>query len=307
MLNYGMVVELKPPTPSATLDIDLMRTLVAIASTGSVTAAAVRVARSPGAVSMQIKKLEETVGRVLFERSRQGMALNADGERLLGYAQRMLDVHRDALEVFRGPALSGLVRIGTIDDFGVVRLSQVLKGFARSHPEVVVDVTMGPSADLGPKLEQGELDLAVITPGCAIPWRTMDTLLHEEPLVWVGLQDGSALRRRPVPVALSSQGCAWRRDATEALERSGLDYRIAYTADFYEAQKAAIQADLAIAPLPKSLITSGLTQVGAGEGLPEIGTCRLALRLGADPSAAALAIGQRIAESYGLLTLQGAA
>jgi DNA-binding transcriptional LysR family regulator len=287
------------PTAAATLDIDVLKTLVAIAETGSVTAAAARVARSPGAVSMQVKKLEETLGRTLFERSRQGMALNADGERLLAYARRMVDLHREALDAFRGPQLSGEVRIGTIDDLGIVRLSEVMAAFARSHPNVVVNVDMGPSAALGPKLERGELDLAILTPGCAVPWRTTDLILHDEPLVWVGRDGGRAVRERPLPLALSAPGCAWRQAALEALERGGVAYRIAYTSEFYEGQKAAIQADLAIAPMPRSLIGPGLMQIRSGEGLGEIGSCRIALRLGPDPSTATLALAERVTESYG--------
>ncbi len=290
------------PASAATLDIDVMKTLVAIAETGSVTAAAARVARSPGAISMQIKKLEETIGRTLFERSRQGMALNANGERLLAYARRMIDLHRETLDAFRAPELSGEVNIGTIDDFAGVRLSEVLAAFARSHPRVTVNVALGPSASLGPKLNKGELDLAVLTPGCAVPWRETDNVLHEEPLVWVGRDGGRARSARPLPLALSSTGCTWRRAALEAIERTGIPYRIAYTSDFYEPQKAAIQADLAIAPLPRSLIGPGLMQLGAADGLPRIGTCRLALRLGPDPSEATLALADRVAESFGALT-----
>lgn len=287
------------PGPGATLDIDLLKTLVAIADSGSVTAAAARVARSPGAVSMQLKKLEETLGRPLFERSRQGMELTADGERLLAYARRIVDLHREALDAFRCPDLEGRVRIGTIDDFGVVRLSEVLAAFARSHPRVTVEVTLGPSAQLGPKLERGELDLSLLTPGCAVPWRSTDRLIFDGPLVWVGRDGGRAWRERPLPLALSSPGCAWRRAALEALERAGIPYRVAYTSDFYEGEKAALQADLAIAPLPRSLIEPGLMQVRSPELPAQIGSSRIALRLGADPSEATLALAERIAESYG--------
>ncbi|HUS56038.1 MAG TPA: LysR family transcriptional regulator [Thermohalobaculum sp.] len=296
------------PAAAATLDIDVLRTLVAIAETGSVTAAAARVARSPGAVSMQIKKLEETLGRSLFERSRQGMALSADGELLLSFARRMVELHREALDAFRAPELSGEVRIGTIDDFGVVRLSEVMAAFARSHPRVTVNIDMGPSAALGPKLDSGDLDLAVLTPGCAIPWRPTDQVLHEEQLVWVGRDGGHAVRCRPLPVALSATGCAWRNAAVEALERVGMRYRVAYTSEFYEGQKAALQADLAIAPLPRSLISQGLVQIRPAEGLPGIGTCRIALRLGPNPTDVTLALAERVAESYGAAwPAQGAA
>jgi molybdate transport repressor ModE-like protein len=287
------------PSPGATLDIDLLKTLVAIADAGSVTGAAARVGRSPGAVSMQLKRLEETIGRPLFERSRQGMELTGDGERLLAYARRIVDLHREALDAFRCPDLEGSVRIGTIDDFGVVRLSEVLAAFARSHPRVTVDVTLGPSADLGPRLERGELDLSLLTPGCSVPWRNSDRLIHDEPLVWVGRDGGRAWRERPLPLALSSPGCAWRRAALDALDRANIPYRVAYTSDHYEGEKAAIQADLAIAPLPRSLIEPGLMQVRASELPGAIGTSRIALRLGADPSEATLALAERIAESYG--------
>ena len=295
------------PAPAATLHIDALKTLMAIAETGSVTAAAARVARSPGAVSMQIKKLEETLGRSLFERSRQGMEINADGERLLTYARRMVDLHRDALDAFRVPALAGEVRVG-VSDFGGVRLSEVLAAFARSHPRVTVNVDMGPSAVLGPKLDSGEIEVAVLTVGSAVPWRSTDQVLHEESLVWVGGDGGRAVHERPLPLTCAAPGCAWRRAAREALERAGIPYRIAYTSEFSEAQKAAILADLAIAPLPRSLIGPGLMQIRAPEGLPKIGSCRVALRLGRSPSTATLALADRIAESFGAASrAQGAA
>ncbi len=288
-----------PPAPGATLDIDVMKTLVAIAETGSVTAAAMRVARSPGAISMQVKKLEETLGRPLFERSRQGMELNGDGERLLGYARRLVDLHRQALDAFRAPELSGVVRAGIIDDFGGIRLSEVLAAFARSHPRVTVDVVMGLDSDLAARIERGELDFAVLTPGGDVPWRGTDRVLHDEPLVWVGRSGGRAWRERPLPLAVAAAGCAWRRDAVEALEGAGIPYRVAYVSEYYEAQKAAIGADLAVAPLPRSMIDPGLVQLRAAEGLPAMGSCRIGLRFGAEPSAAARELAERIAESYG--------
>jgi DNA-binding transcriptional LysR family regulator len=290
------------PAAAATLDIDLMKTFVAIAETGSVTAAATRVARSPGAVSMQVKKLEEMLGRSLFGRSRQGMALNANGERLLSYARRMVNLHREALDAFRAPELSGEVRIGTIDDFGLVQLSDLLCAFDRSHPSVTVNVTLGPSAILGPKLDQGELDLAVLAPGCAVPWRESDRLIHEEPLVWVGKDGGRAIRERPLPLAMASHGCAWRTAALDAMDRSGIPYRSAYISEFFNAQMAAVQADLAVAPMPRCRVEAGLVQLRSADGLPAIGTCRVAIRLSHDPSAATLALAERVAESYGNIT-----
>lgn len=286
------------PSAAATLGIDVLKMLVAIAETGSLTAAAGRVSRSPGAISMQIKKLEDTLGRDLFQRSRQGMELTTDGERLIAYARRILDIHGEALDAFRAPQLTGEVRLGTVEFGGMRRLSPVLAAFARSYPRVAVDVVMGPSAELAPKLEQGRLDLAVLAPGYNVPWRSTDHILVQEPLLWVGREGGRAARTRPLPLALSAIGCGWRRAALEALELARIPYRVVYTSEFYEAHKAAVHADLAIALLPRSRLEPGLAPVRAAEGLPDVGTCRIALRLSSDPSPATPALAERIAESY---------
>lgn len=287
------------PSAAATLDIDVLKTLVAIAESGSVTAAAARVGRSPGAVSMQLKKLEETLGRPLFARSRQGMTPNADGERLLTYARRIIALNREALDSFRAPELSGEIRIGTVEFGGMRRLSPVLADFARSHPRVMVDVVMGSSAQLAAQLDEGRLDLAVLAPGYTVAWRGTDHVLMEEPLIWVCREGGLAAQARPLPLAMSAIGCGWRRAALEALEQAGIPYRVAYTSEFYEAHKAAVHADIAVGLLPRSRMEPGLVPVRGAEGLPEVGPCRIALRLGAAPSEATLALAGRIAESYG--------
>ena len=289
------------PSPAATLDIDVLRSVVAIADTGSITLAAPRVGRTPAALSMQLRKLEETLGHALFERRPGGMSLTAAGERLMPHARRLIEAERAALDEFRTPDLEGEVRVGIIDDFAGVSLTRVLAAFARSHPRVLVNVTMGPSAELAPRLDRGELDLAVITPGCAVAWRSGDRTLYEEPLVWVGREGGDAWRRRPLPLAISGQGCAWRRQALEALDRAGIDWRMAYVSEYYAAQKAAIAADLAIAPMPRSLVEPGFARLGAAERLPDPGMARIALRVkgDAEPEGCVAALAGRIAETYG--------
>lgn len=295
--------QMSPPAPSVTLDVDVLRSALAIAATGSVTAAAAQVGRTPAALSMQLKKLEEVLGRSLFTRGRagkQGMEPTLEGERLLAYARRMVDLHREALDSFRGPELAGEVSIGVIDEFGGVRLAEVLAGFSTCWPKVTVTVTMGSSKDLAPKIDSGELDLSVMTPGCAVSWRDGDLVLLEEPLVWAGRAGGRAIRQRPLPLAVSSPGCAWRRATLKSLEEAGVDYRVAYVSEFYEAQKAAVHADLAVAPLPRSKVEAGLVELRAADGMPPLGTCRIALRIGANPSPAAEALAARIAESFGV-------
>lgn len=287
------------PSAAASLDLDVLRSVVAIAESGSITAAAQRIGRTPAAVSMQIKKLEETLGRSLFERTRQGMRLSAEGERLLPYANRMVDLNREALDAFRAPELTGTVSIGMIDSIGALRMARIFAAFARSHPNVTVNASMACSCDLAPKVDRGEVDLSILTPGGNTDARAEDLLLHEEPLVWIASAGGRAWREDPVPLSVASDGCAWRSAATQAIRKGGMTPRIAYISDHDQGQLAAAEADLAVAPMPRSYVGSGLVELGAREGFPPLGTSRIVLRLGPDVGDAARALATSIAETFG--------
>ncbi|MEM7497898.1 MAG: LysR family transcriptional regulator [Pseudomonadota bacterium] len=282
--------------PSASLDPDVLRSVVAIAETGSLTQAAARVGRTPAALSMQLKKLEEMLGVQLFCRDRQGMAPTPEGERLLPHARRLIAAQKAALDAFRFPALSGAVRLGAIDDFSGARLAEVLCGFARSHPEVTVNTVVGSTARLAPMLEAGELDLAIISPGGEAAWQPADRLVVDEPLVWAARDGGDAWRRRPLPISVATSGCVWRRVTLEALDRSGIPYRVAYQSDFLGPQQAAVLADLAVAPIPRSALLPGMRQLRPADGFERLGSSRIALRMGGEPSQAVLALAERIAD-----------
>src|SRR5215207_4854795 len=124
---------------SAGLDLDLLRTLVAIADTGSFHRAARAVLRTPSAVSMQMKKLEEQVGRPLFAKDGRSVVLTPDGEALVGYGRRIMKLTQEALQRFRAPEIEGTIRLGTPDDYAGSFLPDILARFAAGHPNVEVD------------------------------------------------------------------------------------------------------------------------------------------------------------------------
>lgn len=287
-----------PPAHAASLDVDVLRSVIEIAETGSISTASERVGRTPAALSMQLKKLEETLGRSLFVRNRQGMYPTSEGERLLTYARKMVELNRAALEAFRGPALTGEVSIGTTDDLGYGQLATVLAGFAQSHCGVTVNVVMGQSTALAPDFDRGVLDMTLLSPGCAVGRRESDITVHREKLVWLGAEGGCAKSQTPLPVAVANAGCAWRRQVTEALTRSEREYRIAYVSDFDAALQAAISADLAVGALPESRVGAGLIALPPSVGLPDPGDSEIVLRIGQKPSPAVTALAEHIAESY---------
>lgn len=250
------------------LETDVLRTFLSIAETGSFSAASLTVGRTPSAVSMQMKKLEQQLGRDLFVREGRGVVLSSDGEEMVSYARRILRINEEAVAHFTQPHLEGAVRIGTPDDFATRFLPIALAKFARAYPKVQVEVVCDLSVNLIPLLDRGKLEMALVSQTGTLTHVTRGIPIWREPLVWAVHEIGRAARVRPLPLALSPRKCAWRASALRALDEADIEYRIAYTSSHHAAQQAAIMADLALAPMPQSLIEAPLKVVESDAGLP---------------------------------------
>src|SRR3954451_21096689 len=149
--------------PMYLLDIDQLRTFVAISDTGSFTRAADIVHKTQSAVSMQMKRLEERLGKPVFERDGRTSRLTDDGERLLDYARRILRLNVECLSSFADAELAGRVRLGVPDDYADRYLPEILARFSRSNPKVEVTVVCEPTPNLVDRIQSADLDLAIIT------------------------------------------------------------------------------------------------------------------------------------------------
>lgn len=272
----GMPEEL-PQSAMPLLEIDVLRTFVSIAESGSFTRAAGQIFRTTSAVSMQIKRLETMLGCTLFIREARRIALTDEGERLLGYARRLLKLNEETVSAFISPRLNGRVRFGTPADIGTHILPGLLSLFARTHPGIEVNVSVGRSVEMIQRIDAGELDVALVSVGNLGQDDSRGEVIHSEPLVWAGRAGGVAVERDPLPLALSSPECAWRRQAMDALDRAGRSYRIAYSSEQCAGQEAAMIADLAIAPYPLSLIRPPLKRLDEGATLPALGKYQIKL------------------------------
>ena len=270
-----MSIPMQHPLPM--LDIDVLRTFVTIADTGSFSAAANAVFRTPSAVSMQIKKLEEQLGVAVFDRDARSVSLTSDGEILLSYARRLLALNREAVSKFVAPTVTGVVRLGSPCDVGECVLPLVLKRFAETHPGVTVDVVIDQSSNLRRRFDDQRLDVTLVNLGHTVANRGDVEIMLEEELVWVGAKCGTAYRQDPLPLSIWEEGCAWRGNALEALEKAGRNYRVAYMSAHTMGQRFAIQADLAIAPFGRTLLGDGLVALGEEHGLPPLGSYQLGM------------------------------
>ncbi|MCO6382486.1 MAG: LysR family transcriptional regulator [Vannielia sp.] len=278
------------------IDTDLIRTFLAIHDTGSFSAAAKRVLRTPSAVSMQIKRLEEQLGRTLFERLPREVRLTGDGEAFLSYAEEMMRVSEAALARFSGAPIEGQVRFGAPGDLGAHALPIVLRRFAASHPGVDVRVTLDTSERLTAAHEAGELDVALHTV-CATTGGA-GRLVYEESLAWAGKRGGRAWKSDPVPLALSQDGCVWRRKALKSMGLVGKTARVAYVSESGQALLAAVEADLAITPLPLANFTPEMERLTADKGFGDIGKYQLRMMEQDDAGCAARALAEHVVESF---------
>lgn len=287
-----MNIPYKPQTPL--LDLDLLKTLVAIAETGNFSAAAEVVLRTPSAISMQIKRMEDLLGRPVFIRDSRSVTLTEDGEALLLHARRVLALNQQIISQFIRPDVSGTVRLGATDHATEVFLPSALRRFAQTHPCVAVDVVVEQSSVMEKMVSRGELDIALVTRCTSVTESRKGEILCREQLVWAGMKGGIAAEQTPLPVSVWEEGCVWRRAALSGLDAQNRDYRITFKSSHVAAQKAGIMADLAIAPLPISACTGRVIALDDGYGLPPLPDFAIGMMIAKDVSPPVCAVANHL-------------
>ncbi|WP_394837014.1 LysR substrate-binding domain-containing protein [Pendulispora rubella] len=258
---------------TAELQLDWLRAFVAVVDAGSLAAAVPQLHRSPSALSMQLKKLEDAAGAQVLVRDPRHMALTPTGRELLGYARRMLELHDEALAALHGPQVTGRVVLGVPDDYAFAYLTPLLRAFGNQYPGVEICLMCEQSTLLVPKVQRGEVDLAVVTrdrPG-------RGTFLFHEPVVWVGSAEYEMWRRDPLPISVYESGSRARRDVVAALSSTHRAYRIVSSSRSIVAQVAAVDSGLAVAAIAASAVPPRLTVLGPEHRLPALPALDVAL------------------------------
>lgn len=257
------------------LDLDLLQTFVSVVDSGGFTRAGDRVNRTQSTVSQQIKKLEEQVGKALLIRQRASrtVRLTEDGERLLGYARRLVGLAREVGDLMSSDALRGVVSLGIPEDFPIERLIALITHFNQRFADIRLDVSTGLSRNLIARMERRELDLAVVKRNVA---QGDAIATWPEHLNWVA---GSqlALDLPVVPLVVYEPGCLYRERAIHALEQAGRRWRIAFNSPSLTSIQAAVSANIGLSLLPDSAIRPDHRMVGVQLGLADPPATELAL------------------------------
>ena len=256
------------------LDTDQLRSFLAIVDTGSFTKAAERVHKTQSAVSMHVRRLEEQLGCALFVKHGRGTRLTAEGESLIDFARRIVHIEAGAVAALSRRGLRGAARLGIPDDYAETYLADILARFTRRHPLVEVSVSCEGSVELAQAVSAGALELALVTDH---PGLHGFELLCEQPLVWAASDRFHVDAGAPVPLALGSVSCLWRRAADEALTDCERATRGLVFSKNFSAIRTAVAAGLAATILPESMVGEGMRILGPEEGLPALPPTRMGL------------------------------
>jgi DNA-binding transcriptional LysR family regulator len=253
------------------LDLDLLRGFVTVAERGGFTLAGQALGLTQSAISLKVKRLEDLLGKPVFTRGAKQVTLTREGESLLAYARRMLALNEEAVRQFVAPPVSGRLRLGVADHFVPRHLAPTLARFARTWPEVRIEVEVGRSHELRAALAREELDLVL---GKRRDGETEGRVIFTEAVVWAAGPDFVIPRDRPLPVAMLPQGCMFRDRALTGLARAGIGFEVVYTSPSLMGIAAAAQAGFAATVIGRTGLPDGLVEL---DGLPPLGTAEMCL------------------------------
>ena len=240
-------------------DLDLLHTLVMVAESGTLSAAAERLHRSQSAVSEQLQKLEAFCDLQLFTRSKRGTRLTPAGERLLGHARQLLDLNEQALHDMRGTRLSGDLRLLITDYFRPNAIAPLLKRLAERYPGLRLHVTVRKSALI--EAEPADFDIGLYMQILRDDAAAADGVeaVRDEQLHWVVAEHLAGQCPATLPLVILPASCSLQGLALGILDRARRPYLVAHSASGVAGLQSALSAGLGIACLNESSIPPGFT------------------------------------------------
>ncbi len=248
------------------LDLTALRSFVAVTETGGVTRAAGFLNLTQSAVSMQLKRLEESLGVALFDRTGRALVLTTAGEQLLSYARRMLDLNDEVYAKMTDCAYEGEIVLGVPHDIVYPAIPQVLQRFHAEFPRMRVNLLSSYTRRLKEMFARGECQLIL---GTEDGLDTGGETLVELPLIWMGAPGGSAWRRRPLRLAFE-QNCIFRIGAQRALDEAGIPWEMAVESDSSRTIEASVSADLAVSAVLYGTIPQYMAAIQHDGALPKL-------------------------------------
>lgn len=259
------------------LDLELLRTFVAVVDGQSFAAAAQAVSRTQSAVTQQMQRLESNLGKPLFRRVGRHKQPTADGQQLLSYARRLLALHDEACLAVSGAGLTGEIRLGSPHDVTETILPNLLSHFSTLFPGLRIAIHVGRSPLLLESLRRGEIDMTV---AAADAPDLQGLTLRTSPIVWMCAPSYRHDPSQPLPLIVADEISFFRLLAIEHLDRARVPWRITYTSPTMVGVRAAVRAGLGVTARSVEMLGSDLRMLGDEAGLPRLPDVSFRLYLG---------------------------
>jgi DNA-binding transcriptional LysR family regulator len=248
------------------LDLGTLRSFVTIADSGSMTRAASRLFLTQSAISMQIKRLEDSLGFSVLERAPRGMTPTAEGEQLLHFANQILALNDEAMGRLTSPDYEGQIRLGVPGDVIYPHIPILLREFSRDYPRVRIRLSSAQSFTLKSEFRQGMQDVVLTTEKIA---DRGGRVVCTQALVWTGAESGIAWKQRPLPLGFA-RNCSFREAVSNALDKAGIDWIDIVASEDGLASEAMTSADLCVTAELESAIHSSRVVIDHAGQLPDL-------------------------------------
>lgn len=280
-------------------DPTLLRSFVTVVESGGFTRAAHALHLTQSTISQQVRRLERAAGHLLLDRSGPRPVTTEAGERLLGYARRLLALGAEAQAAMGRIAQQEVIRLGVPEDLGGRALTPVLSTFARRMGgAVMLEVTSGMSHDLVAGYARGDFDLIL-----AKQRQADGAHAWPEKLAWVDSKRHPCLDRDPLPVAVFPKGGLYRDEIFGWLDAHQKQWHVAYSSPNLANVQAAVADGLGLSLLPRRAVLGASHRVlGRRDGFAETPSLFLTMHYPAGASAAALELAACLARRCGELS-----
>lgn len=248
------------------LDIESIRTFLAVLDHGGMTRAAEHLELSQSAVSWKIKRLEAKVGRPLLVRDGHTIRPSFEGRNLIDDARQMVELHDRAVTRLRSSDLSGVVRIGSNEGLDPTQMASVLGQFQRDHPRAAIEFIVDRTGELIRMVDAGDIDIALIQVD-EQSRRTEDINLADDHLVWASGRT-TTFDEGVVPLVTFGEQCFYRPLSEPVLSKAGIDYTIAISVQSSLGVRAAVEAGLGVGVLARRYVHGEVVEWPRSAPLP---------------------------------------
>jgi DNA-binding transcriptional LysR family regulator len=267
------------------LDLDTLRTFAVAHDLGSLARAADQLGRTPSAISLQMKRLQDELGSPVFRKRGRGLVLTEAGEVALSYARRILTLNDELLDTMHGAKLTGQMRVGCSQDFATV-LPGVLSQFSEMYPRMQIELRIEGNAVLADAVEQAQIDVAVII---GHEQRAAARTVGELEIVWIASKKFAPSKSEPLPIAALGPQCVFRRCAVATLEETATPYRLAANSPSLDGLWAALLGGLGVTARTALNLPAGLVSARSLHNLPALGSLPVTLHRSTQATGAATA------------------